>query len=162
MKEIKLTQGKVALVDDEDYEWLTQWKWCAWKASGIFYAVRKDKDTCKFILMHREILNTPGNLQVDHKDRNGLNNQRNNIRNCCSSDNQHNKIGWAKSGYKGVYLNTYKMKSVRFRAVIQVNHKYVHLGYFDTAELAAKAYDIAAIKYFKEFARTNFKYDGII
>jgi hypothetical protein len=118
--------------------------------------VRHEKNPTKFILMHREILNTPENMDVDHKNRNGLDNQRLNIRNCSNAENQHNKIGWGKLGLKGVYLNTYKMKSIRFRAVIQVNKKYIHLGYFNTAEEAAREYDKAAINYFGEFARTNY------
>lgn len=156
MKEIKLTQGKVALIDDEDYDRLNQWRWYAWRCGNTYYAVRKKKNPTIFILMHRLILDTPSDMQVDHKDRNGLNNQKSNIRNCNNSDNQHNKIGWSKSGFKGVYLNTYKRKTIKFRAMIQNDGKYLHLGYYDTAEDAARAYDKAALIYFGEFARTNF------
>jgi hypothetical protein len=162
MKEIKLSQqgkhkGKyVALVDDEDYEYLNQWRWRAWRCGNTHYVVRRERNPNKFIQMHRIILNTPDDMQVDHRDRNGLNNQKSNIRNCYNSDNQHNKISWAVSGFKGVYLNKYKMKSIRFRAMIQINRKTIHLGYFNTPEEAAKIYDKAAIENFGEFARTNF------
>lgn len=88
MKEIQLTQGKVALVDDEDYDFLMQWKWHAHKdyySEDVYYAGRRDY-SCggngKSVQMHRVIMKTPINLCVDHIDHNTLNNQKNNLRNC--------------------------------------------------------------------------------
>ena len=85
MKQIKLSQqgknkGKyVVLVDDEDFEYLNQWRWCAVKYTHTYYAVRYDK---KRISMHRLILDVPQNKLTDHRDSNGLNNQIKNIRPC--------------------------------------------------------------------------------
>lgn len=163
MKEIELgKQGSkhkgqfVALVDDEDFEYLNNFNWHAWKSGNVWYAIRKEKYPYRFILMHRVILNTPIGTQVDHADRNGLNNQKNNIRNCNSTENQHNKVGWSKSGFKGVYLVKYKTNPIRYRACIQINNKFIHLGYYNTAEEAAKEYDRVALLHFGSFARTNY------
>lgn len=81
MKLIPLTQGKFALVDDEYYEYLHQWKWCAHRQKHTFYAVRNivSNGKKKTHAMHRELLNS-GILYIDHKDGNGLNNQRDNLR----------------------------------------------------------------------------------
>jgi hypothetical protein len=154
MKEIKLTQGKVALVDDEDFEYLNQWKWTAKQCGIFYYAVRRKKTDGKSIqyYMHRVILNTPTCLQVDHIDHDGLNNQKHNLRNCTCSQNRMNRIPRSKSGYLGVYY-------VKHYIVAQfpINGKMTHLGMFDTEELAAKKYDEYALKYYGEFANLNFK-----
>jgi hypothetical protein len=93
MKEISLTQGQVALVDDEDYDYLMQWKWHFYKGTHSHYAVcslpRKNGKRTGF-RMHRLIMNTPPDLVVDHIDHNGLNNQKSNLRNCTKCQNQAN------------------------------------------------------------------------
>lgn len=89
-KEIQLTQGKVTLVDDEDYEWLSQWKWCAKDGrNGNFYAFRASKN--KSTYMHRLILDTPKGKVTDHINGNGLDNRRINLRICSYRENSHNK-----------------------------------------------------------------------
>lgn len=95
MKEIKLSQsgkhkGKyVALVDDWNYEWLNQWKWNVQKSKYTYYARRyvRTKSGITIIFMHRLIMKTPDNLQCDHKNKNGLNNQEYNLRNCTNGQN---------------------------------------------------------------------------
>lgn len=158
MKEIKLTQGQVALVDDEDYEYLNQWKWCANRSIGGYYAVRTDKQKAdqkrETICMHRLILNAPKGLQVDHINHNTLDNTKQNLRICTNSQNQMNRSPCGKSKYLGV---TYYRNNTCLRASIKANNKSIHLGYFKTEEEAAHAYDEAAKKYFGEFANLNFK-----
>jgi len=158
MKQISLTQGKMALVDDEDYEYLNQWKWYAHcrKNSNIFYACRWDKSRKehprKIIRMHRFILQPTKNLQVDHIDGNGLNNQRSNLRLCTGQQNSQNcrLARHNTSGYKGVTFDR-----TGYRARITFNRKQILLGYFSTPEEAAQAYNKAAIKYFGRFAKLN-------
>lgn len=153
MKLIPLTQRLFAQVDDWNYEWLNQWKWYAQKDKKTFYAARGiwDNGHIKTIRMHREILNTPDNVLVDHKDHNGLNNQEFNIRNVTHSQNQMNKIGRGTSRYLGV---TYQHGKY-IKAKIRVDGKLIHLGTFLNDELAALAYNEAAIKYHGEFANLN-------
>lgn len=155
-KEIPLTQGQVALVDNEDYEWLMQWKWFAHRTHGGWVAGRNSEKKCgKQIWMHRLIINAPNGLQVDHKDGNGLNNTRVNLRLATHSQNQHNrgKSRINKSGYKGVSWDKSKGK---WYATIYINSKQINLGRYQTPEMAAIAYDEAARKYHGEFAKTNF------
>lgn len=158
MEQIPLTKGKFALVDDEDFEWLNQWKWhTLLKKNGKCYAARTatSMNVKTYVLMHREILKTPAGMLTDHKDGNGLNNQRDNIRVCTNLQNCMNKR--ARGGishYKGVFLVRTTKKWI---AQIGMNNKAYHLGTFDTQEEAARAYDAAARIYFKEFARPNFK-----
>ena len=154
MKKIELTQGKVTQVDDEDYEWLNQWKWYAIKVHRTFYAVRyvnKDKLT---IFMHRIILNISEKIKPDHKDRDGLNNQRNNLRVCTEQQNNFNRKGWlnCSSTYKGV---TWDKNAKKWRPSITINNKKIHLGSFDSETKAARAYDVKAIELFGEFAYLN-------
>jgi hypothetical protein len=154
-KEIQLTQGKVALVSDEDYERVSQYKWHAGRNSrGYWYAQRRKKGHT--VLLHRFILNAPAGVMVDHRDGDGLNNTRGNLRFCTNTQNQSNSRRPAhnKSGYKGVHFNK---KDGKWYAQIRVSGKVTYLHSFDTAELAAREYDRAARKYFGEFARTNFE-----
>lgn len=162
MKEIKLTQGKVALVDDEDYDYLNQWKWCAEKGRYTYYAMRGVRHGRKVegIRMHRFILNTSKLMEVDHIDHNGLNNQKHNIRNCNTSQNNKNVTSWGKSKYLGVCFSHSKRKDKIYTSIqsrIRVNNEVCHLGSCKTEEQAAKRYDTAAIYFHGEFANLNFK-----
>lgn len=153
MKTIPITRGLVALVDDGDYEWLNQWKWCALKAR---YAYRRagPRTAYKVLLMHREIVGAQSGQYVDHINRNPLDNQRVNLRLATMSQNISNS--WRSdntSGYRGVHYD----KSKRSWAVgIQVLGKKHFLGRFKSPTKAARAYDRAALKHFGEFARLNF------
>ena len=151
MKRIKLTQGKYAMVDDSDYNYLMQWKWYASGHHGKFYARRGTHS----IRMHRVILPPGKGFEIDHIDRNGLNNQRNNLRLCTRAQNQAN-VGLSKnnkSGFKGVY---WLKASNKWAAEIKVNRKNILIGQYFCIVKAAKAYDAAAEEYFGEFAYTNF------
>ena len=157
MKQIPLTQGNFALVDDEDFDWLNQWHWHAHSQKGRFYAAR-NKGTHPFttlIRMHRQIMNAPGNLHVDHINGNTLDNRRENLRLCTRSENGRNqrKRSDNTTGYKGVVLTKSGMK---YYAKIVVHQQMIYLGCYATAEEAARAYDEAAKKYHGPFARTNF------
>ena len=161
MKEILLTQGMVALVDDEDFEYLSQWKWYADKKSQTFYAVRytklsrvNGKRKRIKISMHRLILNTSPTDTSDHANGNGLDNRRINLRICTDAQNNMNR-GLSKSntsGFKGVcWDKQYRM----WRAQIHINKTRIRIGRFEDKEKAAIAYNEAAIKYHGEFARLN-------
>ena len=156
MKEIKLTQGKVALINNEDFEFINQFKWYIYDNYGRnFYAICSTHKPDKTIFMHRLIMNVSDfKIQIDHKDRNGLNNQRFNLRTCTSSQNAMNrkKIKNCSSKFKGVHWNKQKKK---WRSVVEIDNKKKHLGYFDNEIEAAKTYNKAATKYFREFARLN-------
>lgn len=160
-KYIPLSQGKFAAVDDEDFEWLSQWKW--WYMQG--YATRttlsgsrKTKRTWDRVLMHRLIVDAPEGVDVDHRDLDGLNNQRSNLRTASRTQNTQNRGKFAKrectSRFKGVCR---RPENGRWRAYIRVHGRMNHLGTYTSEEDAARAYDAAAKEYFGEFARTNFE-----
>lgn len=144
MKQIKLTKGKYALVDNEDYEWLNQWKW---SVNSNNYPSRYEKK--EFITMHRFIMKPPKGMQVDHKDGDRLNNQKFNLRICTPSQNcSYRKASTiAKSGYRGVTKHNDK-----WRARIEINGKKKHLGLFSTAKEASIVYKKAAKVYFGDFS----------
>lgn len=152
MKMIPLTQGKFALVDDEDFEYLTQWKWCAVRSDTTFYAERGESG--HHIRMHADIMNNPKGMEVDHRNRNGLDNRRENLRVCTNQQNKMNRGRFSSntSGFKGVSLTDHGT----YQARIQVNKKRINLGSFADATQAARAYDKAANQYFGEFAWLNF------
>ena len=153
MKEIQLTQGYFTQVDDEDYEYLNQFKWHVNLSKGNARAKRYGLANKKYvpILMHRELMNFPDKLLVDHIDGNPLNNQKSNLRICTHAENRRNMKKRNKRLYKGVYLT----KNNKFFSAIKFNRKSIWLGIFNTEEDAALAYNQAAIKYFKEFACLN-------
>lgn len=151
MKEIKLTRNQKCLVDDDLFDYLSKYKWHASGKIGKFYA--SSRIDGKIRTMHRLIMDAPDNLQVDHINGNRLDNRKVNLRLCSNSFNLGNR-GANKnntSGFKGVGAS----KHGRFVAKIQVNRKYIHLGYFDTPIEAAHAYNQGAEKYFGEFAKVN-------
>ena len=157
MKRIPLTQGKYAIVDNENYEWLNQWKWCAHKNGNNYYAVRSSsrKTGKKSIKMHRLILGLQPNdgKITDHHNTNALDNRRLNLRICTSSDNARNQKPRKGKRYKGIYFHKYIKKWV---ARIFYQQYRLWLGSFDSKIKAAKAYDKAAKKLYGEFAKTNF------
>jgi hypothetical protein len=159
MKLIPLTQGQFAMVDDCDYESLSKYNWQAnkVKSTGNFYATRSKRFSGKRVSlrMHCEIMGEKG---IDHKDGNGLNNQRHNLRKCSQLENVRNarksKRG-ITSIYKGV-CRRFECKGIKYRAQITVNREKIMLGTFDTEYEAALVYDAAAKKHHGSFARLNF------
>ena len=159
---IKLTQGKFAIVDKKDFDFLNQFKWFAYKSDNNFYAKRSViafengiKKT-KTIRMHRFILKAKKGQYVDHVNHNGLDNRRKNLRLCSNAENIRNqrKRACNTSGFRGVYWHGQTQKWI---AQIKVNYKGIALGYFENKIDAAIAYDKAAIKFHKKFAMTNKK-----
>lgn len=149
VKKIKLTQRKVTLVDDEDYKYLSQWKWFARETAGIFYASRNskkgelgyvDRDHRQLIHMHRIIINTPQQMVTDHIDHDGLNNQKRNLRIVSPRQNNQNQNRITSSKYPGVsYYKAYG----KWQAMIAIGKDRIFLGYFDSEIEAAKAYEKA-------------------
>lgn len=154
MKEIPLTQGKVALVDDDDFEWLSKFQWYTGRrplAGGFaYYAVRSDRAK---ILMHRQILGCSEEVKADHIDSNGLNNQRFNLRIATDAENCRNK-SWHphSSKFKGV---TWNQRRGYWYSSIKVDYKAIHLGCFHDETDAAIAYNNAALIQFGDFAKLN-------
>ena len=160
MKQIVLTQGQYALVDDADYDWLNQYKWCAVNMKGNFYAVRmspRRNGKQNKILMHRQILGLEegDKRQGDHINHNTLDNRRDNIRICTQQENHMNRKSRpnTSSRFKGV---SWCSRTKKWMAQIRINRKQIFLGRFRFEELAALSYDFAALKYFREFANFNF------
>jgi hypothetical protein len=151
VREIELTRGFVALVDDEDFGALSGQKWTASVRPGRIYAQTRS------VLMHRLILGNPAG-DVDHRNGNGLDNRRANLRVASRSLNNANSRGRAgTSRFKGV---SWCRRDNRWQAGIQQNGQRKALGRFDTEVDAALAYDEAARSLFGEFARLNFPKPG--
>lgn len=154
-RKLKLMQGDVALVDAEDYERVAQYSWWvkAHPKRVVKYAAGKVGN--KLVTLHRFILNAPKGKQVDHKNHNGLDNRRSNLRLCSHSQNIHrrNMMKVNKtSKYKGVHR--YKNGNC-WCSAIRVDGKRMFLGYFDCEKEAARKYNAAAKKHFGEFAWLN-------
>ena len=145
IKTIPLTQGKVALVDDEDYHELSKYRWCAHKYGNLWYAVRmspRDPVTHKRtgIRMHRIIVDTPDGMDTDHINGNGLDNRRCNLRVVTRRENIQNLHLKKSSKFPGV--SWYK-QTKKWAANIGLNGKNHHLGYYDDEETAGIIYAMA-------------------
>ncbi len=155
---IRLTQRQVAIIDAEDASRVLRHKWCAVKTRRRYYAVtriRRDNGTRRTMLLHRFILQLPPETpEVDHRDGDGLNNRRSNLRLATRSQNNQNSGIPSRnaSGFKGV---SWQKSRCKWRAQIGFNGYRKHLGLFETKEEAAAAYDKAACELFGEFARPN-------
>lgn len=160
MRQLELTQGQFALVDDGDFEDLSKRNWYAIliKRTGNYYAasMSRDENGKRMTLrMHCVILGVKG---VDHKDGNGLNNQRYNLRPANTRQNNYNAGKTKKdssSKYKGVYVRK-EYKGIAYRAQIMHNYTKIMLGTFSSEVEAALAYDVKSKELFGEFARLNF------
>lgn len=153
MKTIPLTRGKIAVVDDSDWEWLKEYKWyCGKTKKGKLYA--RAKINGKEVSMHRLIMDAPKGVTVDHVSGITLDNRRSNLRLCSQADNNRNAVKHnfnTSSMYKGVR----KHACGKWHSRIQVNDKTISLGLFDSEIEAAEAYNNAAKEYFGEFAQLN-------
>jgi len=167
MRRISLTQGQFAIVNDEDYDFLMQWKWYARRGRKTWYAARGEpypdgrlrKNGAKMqrtVLMHRIISQAVSGQHIDHRNCNGLDNRRRNLRVCTNGQNQQNRLPQknCSSSYKGV---SWKKQSRKWFAQIGRNSKNYFLGYFHIEIDAARAYDKKAKELFGEFAHLNFK-----
>lgn len=158
-KYIRLTKGKQARVDDENYERLNQHNWYCNKGYAVRHISNPNPEPGKprqvSVLMHREIMNAPKGVDVDHKNRNKLDNREENLRFVQGGGNEQNKdkIKSNTSGYKGVVFHK---RAGKWQAQIMIGSKSIYLGLFNAKEQAAKAYDEAAVKYHGEFAVLNF------
>ena len=151
---------KIIHVDEEDFEFLDKMTWTVFRARNTFYAAgiirkryRKDGDPAR-VKMHRWIMKCPDGMQVDHKDGNGLNNQKDNLRIATHAQNSKNKrvIRQTPSGFKGV---AYNAKKGLYCARIGVDGKLIHGGWTKNKYAAALKYNEMAILYFEEFACIN-------
>lgn len=157
-REIDLSQGLRAIVDDDDFDWLSQMRWCAHREGRQIYAWSyKNVDGRQtYLKMHRIILNAPQCAVVDHVNGNGLDNRRENIRLATRTENCANR-GKTVSGtskYKGVHWSS---RRNRWIAQIKKNRVGKYIGSFSTEVEAAQNYDMAARILFGGFARMNFQ-----
>lgn len=147
------------LIDDEDYDKIKMYTWTLnYQVSvGNFYivAAKMKKRKMYYYRLHRLIMDCPNNLSVDHINHNTLDNRKCNLRICTQSENSRNTRKQTRnktSIYKGVYFDK---KLNKFRVQIMLYYKHIHIGLFDTQDKAAIAYNMAALKYFGEFAKLN-------
>lgn len=151
---LPLTKGKFAMVDPEDFASIANWNWhtIAGGSNGRnFYAARRSKNPRAVTLMHRAILNHDM-PETDHRNGDGLDNRRSNIRPATHSQNMSNRACWRTSSYKGV-----EKIGLRFKACITTNGKRRYLGSFNNPVSASKAYQMEAVKQWGEFANAKVK-----
>lgn len=165
MKTIPLSLGKVAIVDDDDYDAISEHKWHAVKRRSLWHAMRTEKRNGhkKTIYMHRIIVGALPGEEVDHKSGDGLDNRKENLRRCTHRQNgQHRKLPSQRKTSRFHGVHWYGQRN-RWRVVICAGPrdasgkaKQLHVGLFRNEIDAARAYDAAAIEHFGTFAITNF------
>jgi hypothetical protein len=153
IKKIPLTQGQHAIIDVEDYNKIAPYNWYAAKQGNYFYAVTNQKQEdgkYKQARMHRIILNPPLDKVVDHKNRNGLDNRKVNLRTCTVAENSRNRKlhSGNTTGHRGIYWNSRLNKWI---AQIRKMDKLHHLGVFSQKKDAIKARVKAEERLFKDF-----------
>lgn len=156
---VSAENDRFAIVDEEDQD-LRSHVWTSWKHRKTFYAAAVISG--KRQLLHRVIairMGMDSSFQVDHRNRNGLDCRRSNIRRATNSQNAANRAKTIRnsSGYKGVGSRELASGGRSYSAQIEKNGKTYHLGTFSTAKRAAHAYDQAAVKLFGLYARTNLR-----
>lgn len=153
MKRIPLNKGKVAFVDDKDFEWLSEYTWF-FSDTGYAKATLWEDGKAFQIRMHRLIMGAKRRQMCDHINGEKLDNRRENLRLCTNAENMRNrgKTALNTSGYKGVYWNRQRKKWV---AHIKVFYKLKYLGLFEDKKVAAATYNEAAKDAFGEFAYLN-------
>jgi hypothetical protein len=161
MKYLKLTRGKTAIVDDEDLDYLSQFRWHYSGSDKYGYAEKttylgggRKNQKSEHIYLHRFITSAKRDEIVDHINRNRLDNRKENLRVCEKRQNQVNQEMRKdnKSGFKGVCWNRFLNK---WQVGISYRGKNIHLGLFTDIKKAAKVYNQAAIKFHGEFAYIN-------
>jgi hypothetical protein len=157
MKKIALTDGSVTLVDDEDFDFLSQWNWMRHTAG---YAYAWEPALKKLVYMHRVILNPPPHLHVDHINRDRLDNRRSNLRPATRVENMMNseirREGTSK--YRGVSWDAERGK---WFASIRINKRSKNLGRYSSESEAAEAYNRAALQHYGDFAPFNLVREGV-
>jgi len=157
-RRIYLGEDKWTIVDMQDYYRYSNLKWFVCGTGTKFYAAREiitGPGRTKTLSLHREIMNEPPGLLVDHRNGDGLDNRRENLRLATNSQNGCNKAKKKNTSSQFIGVSFHK-KAGKWAAVIRKKGKKTWLGYYDCEIEAAKAYDEAAKKYHKEFARLNF------
>jgi hypothetical protein len=157
-RRIYVSEGKYAIVDQKDFYWLNTFEWLVKQNNGISYAVRFDNhcdNGPKLLSLHREIMNAPPGLLVDHRNNISLDNRRDNLRLATRSQNNCNKPKRKNAASRFIGVIFLKNRN-KWAAQIKYHGKKIWLGCFVNEIDAAKAYDAAARKYHGEFARLNF------
>lgn len=153
-KEIQLNKGIISIIDDEDFEYLNQWKWYLLKSHTNYYAIRTSKPENKLIQLHRVVIKAKEGEFVDHINGNKLDNRKINLRICTKAQNSQNRkmSKFNKSGFNGV---SWCIKNKKWVSQISCENKKIHIGYYIDPKDAARAYNQAAQKYHGEFAKLN-------
>ena len=164
-RKIFIGDGRYAIVEPTDYYWINNFQWYAYGEDNLIYALRtviSPHKKTKTVCMHREIMNAPHGLLVDHRNGKTLDNRRANLRLATHSQNMQNRGKRrikASSRFVGV---SFDKEHKLWRAYIRYQEKRIHLGRFDSETDAARAYDEAAKKYYGEFARLNFQEEAAV
>jgi hypothetical protein len=163
-RRIYLGEGEWTMVDSADYYKFGHFKWYVCGSGTSYYAVRSAKTgkrKTKIIRLHREIMEAPANRLVDHKNNDGLDNRRENLRLATHSENCCNRQKKSNTTSRFIGVSFIKAKK-RWRVATKYHGKTIFIGYYDDEVEAARAYDRAALKYHGEFARLNFPREDYI